>query len=63
MLMETGKLQMVSDLDLLKSLKSITYEYTENRRIKIFGDYSHLAEAMVRACWCLKEGGLDIYIY
>jgi hypothetical protein len=68
MLMEVGKLELISDLGLLKSLKSITYQYgSENdkssRNIKIFGDYSHIAEAMVRACWCTKERGLDIYIY
>jgi hypothetical protein len=67
MLMETGKLKIINDLNLLKSLKSITYEYSTGsnaqRNIKIFGDYSHIAEAMVRACWCLKERGLEIYIY
>jgi hypothetical protein len=67
MLMEVGKLQLISDLGLLRSLKSITYEYGDKlssvRNLKIFGDYSHLCEAMVRACWCLKERGLDLYIY
>lgn len=67
MLMETGKLELISDLKLLKSLKSITYQYGEKstsyRGVKIFGDYSHLTEAMVRACWCVKERGLDLYVY
>lgn len=68
MLMETGKLELISDLKLLKSLKSITFQYgsaeTSNyRNVKIFGDYSHLTEAMVRACWCIKERGLNLYIY
>ena len=68
MLMEAGRLQLISDLSLLKSLKSITYQYgsasTGNyRNIKIFGDYSHLTEAMVRACWCIKERGLGLYVY
>jgi hypothetical protein len=67
MLMETGKLELINDLGLLKSLKSITYEYTSgggsSRNIRIFGDYGHIAEAMVRACWCVKERGLDLYIY
>ena len=62
MLMETGLLEIINDLDLLKSLKSITHQYTESGKIKIFGDYSHLAEAMVRACWCIKERGLNLYI-
>jgi hypothetical protein len=67
MLMETGKLSIISDLALLRSLKSITYEYNTtpgaNTNVKIYGDYAHLAEAMVRACWCLKERGLALYCY
>ena len=63
MLMETGRIELISNLDLLKSLKSITYEYGSEKNIKIYGDYSHLAEAMVRACWCIKERGLDIYCF
>ena len=63
MLMETGKLELISDLNLLKSMKSITFEYTAEKKVKIFGNYSHLTEALVRACWCLKNKGLDIYRY
>jgi len=68
MLMETGKLEIISNLDLLKSLKSITFTYGNtadkySRNVKIFGDYSHLTEAMVRACWCIKERGLNLYVY
>lgn len=63
MLMETGRLELISNLALLKSLKCISFEYTAEKNIKIFGDYSHLAEAMVRACWCIKERGLDIYFF
>jgi len=63
MLMETGRLQLISDLDLLRSMKSITFEYSSDKKIKIFGAYSHLTEALVRACWCLKERGLDLYVY
>lgn len=66
MLMETGKLQLINDLKLLKSLKSIIFEYGEmkyDRKVKIFGTYSHIAEAMVRACWCIKERGLNVYLF
>jgi hypothetical protein len=67
MLLETGLLDMIADPALLRSLKSITYEYGElssgQRRVKIYGDYAHLAEAAVRACWCIKEKGLDLYIF
>ena len=63
MMMETGKIELISDLSLLRSLKSITFEYTADKKIKIFGTYSHLTEALVRGCWCMKEKGLDLYIY
>lgn len=62
-MMENGLLEMVSNLDLLRSLKSMTFEYSESGRVRIFGAYSHLAEALVRACWCVKERGLGLYIY
>lgn len=64
-LLETGKLFMISDPALLRSLKSITYEYSETgqgKKVRIYGDYAHLAEALVRACWCIKDKGLDLWI-
>ena len=63
MLMETGRLELINDLDLLRSLKSITREYSAEGKLRIAGPYSHLAEALVRACWCVKERGLDLYVY
>ena len=66
MLMETGKLEIISNLSLLRSLKSVTYEYGgtgSNGKVKIYGDYAHLAEALVRSVWCLKEKGLALYCY
>lgn len=64
-LLENKKLELISDLSLLRSLKSITFEYSTKiaGRVTIFGDYSHLAEALVRACWCVKERGLKVYLY
>lgn len=62
MLMETGLLEMISDLTLLRSLKSMTFQYTEHGKVRIYGAYSHLAEALVRAVWCVKEKGLEVYI-
>lgn len=67
MMLEAGHLELISDLKLLKSLKSITFEYGstqgKSRNLRIFGNYSHITEAMVRACWSLKEKGLDLYIF
>ena len=63
MLLETGKLELIADMDLERSLKSITFEYSTNGNIKISGSYSHIAEALVRACWCFKQRGLNIYCF
>jgi len=61
-LMEAGKLELISDLVLLKSLKSIVFEYTSEKNLKIHGIYSHATEGMVRALWCIKDRGLKAYI-
>ena len=63
MLMETGLMQVIYDVKLIRSLQGITFEYSSSAKVKIFGVYSHLAEAMVRACWCWKEKGLSVYMY
>lgn len=60
---EPAKIDIVNDLKLLRSLRSMTFEYTSDKNLKIYGKYSHLAEAFVRACWCVKERGLRIYLY
>jgi len=61
--MEGGLLELIADPELLRSLKSITYEYTDDGRFKIKGSYSHLTEALVRACWCVKDRGLNLYCF
>ena len=57
------QIEIISNLKLLKSLKSMTFEYTADKNLKIYGKYSHLAEAFVRACWCVKVRGLRLYVY
>ena len=61
-LMETGRVQLISDLALLKSLKNIVFEYTAEKNLRIHGKYSHIAEAFVRSCWCSVERGLTPFI-
>ena len=64
-LMEQGNLELIADKDLLRSLKCITFDYGVEKtgKVKIGGVYSHLTEALVRACWCIKEKGLKIFLY
>jgi hypothetical protein len=62
-LMEQRKIKLLENPDVLLSLKSIQYEYTDDKRLKIFGNYSHITEALIRAAWCMKNKSLNMYIY
>ena len=62
-LMEQKKVALRENPEVLLSLKSIQFEYTDDKRMKIFGNYSHITEALVRAAWCMKNKDLNIYIY
>ena len=62
-LMEKGNIKLFDDPEILLSLKSIQYEYTDYKNLKIFGNYSHITEALVRAAWCMRDKSLNIYIY
>lgn len=61
-LLERKHVDLISDLKLQRSLKSITFEYTSNANLRIYGNYSHIAEAFVRCCWCVKTKGLKLYL-
>jgi hypothetical protein len=63
MLMETGRIDIISNLRLLQSLKSMLFEYNSSGKLKIYGADSHLAEAFVRACWCIKDKGLKLFVF
>ena len=62
-MMERGDLELIDDHKLFKSLRCMTFEYTQDRRLRIYGKYSHVSEAFVRACWAVKDQGLKIYVY
>lgn len=65
-LMETDCIKLLDDDEIFMSLKSVQYEYTSDTRgrshLKIFGNYTHIAEGLIRACWCLKYKPLNIWI-
>lgn len=63
MLETDGKIEMINSLKLLRSLKNMTFSYTTEKNIKIYGNYSHLAEAFVRACWAVKAKSLKLFVY
>jgi len=62
MLMERGKIKLLNDHEIFLSLKSVQYEYTDDGKIKIFGNYTHIADGLVRAAWCAKDKSLNIWI-
>lgn len=61
-LMEQNKCSIISNLELQRSLINTTFEYTSHANLRIYGKKSHLAEAFVRACWCVKSKGLNLFI-
>jgi len=66
-LMEQGKVQLLDDDDIIESLRSVQYEYVmksnEPTKLRIFGNYTHIAEGIIRACWCVKDKSLNIRIH
>ena len=62
-LMEQKKIKLLDDDEIIMSLKSIQYEYTDEGKLKIFGKYSHIAEGLIRAAWLIKTKSLNIYLY
>ena len=62
-LMEQGRIDLFDDENLYLSLVSVQYEITKDKTLKIFGRYTHIAEALIRAAWCMKDKHLNIYIY
>ena len=60
-LMEQGDISMIRDEELRKSMESINFDYDDDRLI-ISGSYDHLCEALGRACWCMKERKLRLFM-
>lgn len=58
-MMEKGEILLLSDDEIMASLKSIQWELAERgsvSKVRIFGNYSHCAESIMRAAWlCKKE--------
>lgn len=65
-MMEQGKIQLLDDENLFQSLKSIQYEYTQDThgqsKLKIFGNYSHICEGLIRLAWAVKYKSLNIWV-
>lgn len=60
-LMERGEILLLDDDEIKRSFRSIQTEYTEAGMMKFWGSYSHIVEGIIRAAWCAKNKGLNIY--
>ena len=64
--MERGDIELLKDDKIFLSLKSVQFEYTTDTRgqphAKIFGNYTHIVEGIVRAVEIIKRKGLNIWI-
>lgn len=70
-LMEKGHLKLLDDPEVKLSLASVQYEFTGGddavekgviTRMRIFGNYTHIVEGLIRACWIVKDKNLNIWI-
>lgn len=65
-LMEQGKIKLLDEDNVRESLKSVQYEYLmkagEPSRLRIFGNYTHIVEGLIRAAWMAKHKSLNIWV-
>lgn len=59
-LMERGQIKLLTDSNISASLKSIVYE-SNTDEVKIYGSYSHIAEGLIRAAWCVYDRKLRLF--
>ena len=58
-LMENGKIELINDPRIRQSLRSMQCDYSEGK-LKIYGNYSHIFEALKRAAYSMKDKSLNI---
>ena len=65
-LMEQGKIKLLDDPEIYQSFKSVQYEYGRDERgegkIRIYGNYTHIVEGLIRAAWCVKDKTLKLWV-
>jgi len=67
MMMERGYLHLLDDDNLMLSLKSVQFEFLtspgKKSQMRIFGNYTHIAEGLVRAAFLANQKKLNTKIY
>ena len=65
-LLERGFLKLLNDDEVIASLRSVQYEYyiVEGKKseIRIYGNYTHIAEGLIRAVWLANQKSLNSFI-
>jgi len=61
-LMEKEKIQLFDDPRVRHSLRSMQCDYSEGK-LKIYGNYSHIFEAVKRGAWAMKDKTLNIMAF
>lgn len=58
-LAERGKIKLLDDPRIRQSLRSMQCDYSEGK-LNIYGNYSHIFEALKRGAYCMKDKSLNI---
>ena len=65
-LMQKSKIILLDDEKVRLSLRSVQYEYIQGvdkqSRLRIFGNYTHIVESLIRAAVCVKEKNINMLI-
>lgn len=66
-MMESGKIHLLDDDSIFQSLKSVQYEYGDDKKgnpaIKIHGNDTHIAEGLIRLAQAVKYKDLKLSVY
>lgn len=66
-LMQKQQIKLLDDENVRLSLRSVQYEYLKKAnqisQMRIFGNYTHIVEGLIRAAWCSKEKNINMKIY
>ncbi len=61
-LMENGDIDLFDDERIKQSFRSIQYDYSDGK-LKIYGNYAHIFEAIKRGAYCMKDKSLKPCIF
>jgi hypothetical protein len=64
-MLEKKKLKLLNDDGVMMSLRSVQFEYMKKKgeptNLRIFGNYTHIVEGLIRAAWAGQDKSLSIW--